>query len=204
MPAGLQSLPSSHTHLRRTSDAHPSRLDLLFRELSTFWLYRKRYRLPSWALPLPSSRYHTVCPLPEEPRFFLRQCATKRTTRSVLAVSHHLDSLLHTPLVGLLHPTTGRRSDSFPSAAPARCVRRLNADCLLCSPNRSFTPLEEFPSSAAALCLHSRCLLAVFTGCHSLLLAEAHNTRSLSVSRDRESRPLEIRTCKHRSAHRGS
>lgn len=79
-------------------------------------------------------------------------------------------------------------------SCPRSLCPKTNADCLLCFPNRSFTPLEEFPSPVAALCLHSRCLPAVFTGCHSLLLAEAHNTRSLTTSRAGESRPLEIRT----------
>jgi hypothetical protein len=63
---------------------------------------------------------------------------------------------------------------------------------------------RRIPLIHSVLCHHSRCLPAVFTGCHSLLLAEAHNTSSLPISRERESRPLEIHTDQHRSARCGS
>jgi len=131
----------------------------------------------------------------------LRHLATKQAVRSVLVVSHHLNGFLRTPSAGLLHPATGQRSDSFPSASPHPRIRRPASGDLLLFPSRSITPLEEFPSSVAVPCHHGRCLPAVFTCHHSRSITEMISRCSVSVSRNRQSQPLEtdIHQCRSTS-----
>lgn len=75
------------------------------------------------------------------------------------------------PVVGLLHPTAGpgvrRVSDCTGNRVPVR--RQAGTDASIDSgfhgsfPATRITPFEEFPFPTAALCHHSRCLLAVLT-----------------------------------------
>lgn len=79
-------------------------------------------------------------------------------TRSVPVVSHHLDGFLREQDVSLLRLTTGQRFDTFPSISIPITRRSSFCGRDLEFPAPRFTPLEGFPSSAAALCHHSRCL----------------------------------------------
>jgi len=79
-------------------------------------------------------------------------------TCSVLVVSHHLDGFLREQAVSLLRLTTGQRFAAFPSISiPVHCRNSLRGRVLE-FPATRFTPLEGFPSSAAAPCHHGRCL----------------------------------------------
>jgi hypothetical protein len=99
---------------------------------------------------------------PPDPRVRLRLPATTPTTCSALVVSHHLDGLLRERAVSLLRLTAGQRFTAFParssSATPPKRSQWSGSELF---PQRVFTPLEGFPSSAAVPCHHGRCLLDV-------------------------------------------
>lgn len=107
-----------------------------------------------------------------------RRRIAKCIAGSVLVVSHHLNGLFHTPLVGLLHPTAGPRFSPFHSAGPTSVVRRHRVGSYPRSPSCSFIPLEEFPSPTAVQRHRCRCLHAVHTAV-ILVIVPKHNSVAL-------------------------
>jgi hypothetical protein len=86
-----------------------------------------------WLLPLamrasslgvlkdhPSTDKPSRCPLPRAARDTLRSRAASSSTRSVLAVSHDFDGLLHLGAAGLLHPAAGPGIHHVSGCARAR------------------------------------------------------------------------------------
>jgi hypothetical protein len=100
-------------------------------------------------------------PLPQRPRSLLRQPATKPTTRSALVVSHHFDGFLRKTAVSLLRLTASPRFATFHRWSSPIDPRASRGAFSIASPQRVFTPLEGFSSSAAAPCHHGRCLLGL-------------------------------------------
>jgi len=84
-----------------------------------------------------------------------------RRSRSALVVSHHFDSFLRERAVSLLHLTTSQRFATFPRREFPNRHRSDLPGTLRRFPAARFTPLEGFPSSAAAPCHHGRCPLGV-------------------------------------------
>jgi len=84
-------------------------------------------------------------------------------SRSVLVVSRHLDSLLHTKLADLLHSALnhGVRYVSIPTQPVFHKRNRPRKNF----PATHFIPLEEYPSPVAVSCHHNRYPLAVVESC---------------------------------------
>jgi len=139
---GLQGFPIRCTAPRpRPRSLHPRGLGLPFRALGGTAGSRSRGCLlsrDSWA---PLRRPTIACPLPAAS--CLRPVANQGARScSVLAVSHHLDGLLHTLARGLV------ASHNRPGGSLRSTAARL-------------TPSKVSPSPAAAPCRHGRCPLAV-------------------------------------------
>ena len=115
-------------------------------------------------------------------------------SRSALVVSHHLDSLLHTKLAGLLHPALNHGVRYVSALVQPASTRETGQEKNF--PATHFTPLEEYPSSAAASCHHDRYLHAVV---ESRLNAKAFNNNPLSTSRSYSTDELAMLT--HRFQH---
>lgn len=127
--------------------------------------------LPSVEIPLC---VHSQPMLP--PTFGLPLLRGK--SRSALVVSHHLDSLLHTKLAGLLHPALNRGVRYVSTLIQPASTRETGREKNF--PATHFTPPEEYPSSAAVSCHHDRYPHAVV---ESRLNTKAFNNNSLSTSR---------------------
>jgi hypothetical protein len=98
-----------------------------------------------------------------EPRLLLRSLGTTLATRSAPMVSHHHDVFLHTPAPSLLHLGTDQGFIAFLNPPP--CFLHEQARSLhspeRSSPQRGFTPLDEFPPSVAVPHHCGLCPLAV-------------------------------------------
>jgi hypothetical protein len=84
-----------------------------------------------------------------------------RQSRSAPVVSHHLDGFLRERAVSLLRLTAGLRFAAFPHRSPRRIEPKPDPRTPRSFPATRFTPLEGFPSPAAAPCHHGRCPLDV-------------------------------------------
>ena len=98
----------------------------------------------------PSIDMRTRCPLPHDASVMLRSRAASSSTRSVHAVSHDFDGLLHLSVAGLLRPATdlgihhvsgsfgGRRRSGFsPRAAAFRPIRSGSSRATRCRASTS-------------------------------------------------------------------
>jgi len=130
--------------------------------------------LLSWAFVRPSADIPDmqVSPTPLR-RTTLRTSGANRTSRSASVVSLHHDGLLRMPAPGLLHPGTDRGVhcvSAFPEpetepTAPRKRESFETQPLALSGgiPATRFTPLDEFPSSAAAPHHCGRCPPVVTT-----------------------------------------
>jgi hypothetical protein len=106
----------------------------------------------------PCFRHAVVQPLPTKdsnPRF--RAHGYHPRASAVLVVSHHLDGLSRSTVLGLLRPSTEQDSLCFGHTRPGS----ENPGHHVSFPTAPFIPFEEFPSLAAVPHHCGRCLLDV-------------------------------------------